>query len=123
MWKLLHRITPNNVDVQFKQKKRFGWNAVAPMWENHVREASRNLYENYFDVSGPRLGNTLPDPLNTIQTKNTIKYWVTEFETKLPDEPPVRNYARAHKNTLHDVLRRSPVEEILRRGSPVQQIA
>ena len=58
----------------------------------------------------------------TQQTKSTLKSRLSDFLKKLPDEPPERNYARAHKNTLNDVLRKSPVEEILRRGSPFERI-
>ena len=122
MWKLLHKNPPNNVNVKFRERTRLGWKAVVPSWENHSRAANRNLYENSFAVVGPQLWNTLPVALNTIQTKDTFKYRLTDYLSKLPDEPPVRNYARAHKNTLHEVLRRSPVEARLRRGGPVEGI-
>ena len=125
MWKLLHKITPIDVDVQFRQRLRglrLGWKAVVPSWENHSRTADWNLWEDSFAVVGSQLWNTLPVALNTIQTKDTVKYRPTDFLSTLPDEPPVRNYARAHKNTLHNVLRRSPVGARLRRGSPIEGI-
>ena len=122
MWKLLHKNTPNDVNVKFRERTRLGWQAVLPSWGNHSRAANLNEYENVFALVGPQLWNTLPVELNTIQTKNTLKYKLTEFLTKFPDEPPMRNYARAHKNTLHEVLRRSPVEARLKRGGPVEGI-
>ena len=82
----------------------------------------RNLYENSFTVVGPQLWKTLPVAIYKIQTKNTFKYRLTEYLTKMPDEPPVRSHARVHKNTLQEVLRRSIVEDRLRRGSPVEGI-
>ena len=103
-------------------KTGLGWKAVVPSWEKHSRAANQNIYENYFAVVGPQRWNTLPVELNTIHTNNTFKYKLTEFLTKLPGEPPMRNYARARNNTLHEVLRRCPVETRLIRGGPVDGI-
>ena len=76
--------------------------------------ANRNLHKTSFAVVAPQLWNTSTNAINTIQKKITFKYRLPDFLTKLPDEPPVRNYARVYKNILHDVIRRTAVEDRLR---------
>ena len=75
--------------------------AVGPSRENHSRAAIRNLHENYFAVVGPQFRKTLPVALNTIQTENTLKYGLIDFLTKLPVEPPARNYMQEHTRILY----------------------
>ena len=82
MWKLLHKITPNDVNFQFSHRPRLSWKAVVPSWEIHSRAANRNVYDNSFAVVGPQLWNTLPVALNTIQTRDTFKYRLSHFLSK-----------------------------------------
>ena len=114
-------MTPKDVNVIFKQRIRLGWKAVVLIWVNYSMAANQILYENSFAVVSPQLWNTLPVALNTIQTKITFKYRLTDFMKNLPDEPPMINYSRAHRKTLRDVLK-SPVEGRLKRGSSIEGI-
>ena len=105
MWKLLHEIVPNDVNVKFRPLSRLGVKAELPTINRSSRVSNQTLFEKSFAVVGPQLWNWLPSQLSSIENENTFKCKLTEFMKGLCDEPPVRRYVRRHGNTLPEVRR------------------
>ena len=105
IWKILHDEVPNDVNVAFRPIGRLGIQAIVPNLPRNCSQRNRTLYDSPFAVVGPSLWNHLPSWLNTITSRESFKYKLTEYMMQLDDEPPVQGYSRAHNNTLGDVTR------------------
>ena len=106
-WKILNRVVPNDIEMEFRPESRNGIQAKVPTLLNVSRAANNSLFENSFAVVAPKLWNCIPASLSCIQSEETFKNGLTEFLKKLPDEPPAPGYVRRHRNTLMEVYRQS----------------
>ena len=106
MWKILHGILPNDLDISFRPPGRLGVQAIIPSLPRNCSQKNRTLYDSSFAVQGPTSWNQLPCWLNSISSEELFKRRLTTYLMELEDEPPVQGYPRAHNNTLADVTRR-----------------
>ena len=57
MWKILHGLTSNDLQVQFTENPRLGNLAKVPSFRKKISAAHQTLYETSFSVMGPKLWN------------------------------------------------------------------
>ena len=100
MWKLLHGHTSNDLQIQFHAKPRKGILAIVPSLNRVSSLRHQSLYDNSFAVMGPRLWNSIPYNLNTIEKFVPFKNMLTTFVLAVPDKPPVRGYSTPNSNSL-----------------------
>ena len=60
MWKILHCVSPNDIDIQFSTSPRQGVRAKVPQLNKCSMQRHQTLYDTSFAVQGPRLWNTIP---------------------------------------------------------------
>ena len=58
MWKTIHGIFPNDLQIKFTDPLRLCIKAVVPAISRAARQRNQTLYEHSFAVLGPRLWNT-----------------------------------------------------------------
>ena len=92
MWKILNKMTSNDLNVQFVSRPRLGNLAVIPSAQKASSSANQSLFDNSFAVHGPKLWNAMPYHLNVIQDLEQFKNKHTQFMLSLPDMPPIRGY-------------------------------
>ena len=100
MWKLLHGQTSNDLDVQFYKRSRFGTLSKVPSMCRGSTLGHQSLYDNSFAVKGPKLWNSVPYHLNSIEEFATFKTKLTTFILSIPDNPPVKGYTAPNSNSL-----------------------
>ena len=100
MWKILNRKTSNDVKVQFVNRPRLGNIAKIPDCNRNSSAFHQTVYEHSFAVMGPKLWNSIPYHLNSIQDMELFKVRLNEFLKSVPDTPPVRGYSPANSNSL-----------------------
>ena len=100
MWKVLHGVTSNDVKVKFIKKSRTGTKAIVPSLTTHCMTSHQTLYDNSFAVLGPKLWNTLPYQLNSVNEFKVFKSRLTAFLLTVPDKPPVKGYVTPNNNSL-----------------------
>ena len=105
MWKILNKKYPNNTNVEFHVTGRRGVVAKIPPLPKNCKQKHLTLYESSFSVLGPRLWNTLPAEITTIDDLDAFKRALYKrFLQKMPDKPPVKGsqYARVNTNSITD---------------------
>ncbi len=100
MWKILHKKTSNDLDVQFVVRPRFGNLAIIPSKRRASSAANQSLFDNSFAVQGPKLWNAIPYHLNVTKDLEHFKDQLTKFMLSLPDKPPIRGYTPPNSNSL-----------------------
>ena len=73
MWKTLHGICPNDLQIKFTDPLRLGIKSIVPAISRAARQRNQTLYEHSFAVLGPRLWNTLPKDLTTTRYLTGMK--------------------------------------------------
>ena len=106
MWKILHKSMPNP-NIKFRPRSRLGIQAFVPSLAPAAGLANQSRYDASFAVVGPTLWNALPGELTLIEPFIKFKNALTTFLRRLDDMPPISGYARAHDNSLPEVLRRA----------------
>ena len=104
MWKLLHRLAPNDVGIRFNYHERRGSTAELPSFPRGCRMSVVTRYDSSFAYMGPRLWNVLPRDINQIDELDKFKRRLTKWLLSLPDKPPVHGYVRANNNSLVEVV-------------------
>ena len=102
VWKILNGRCPNDVDIKFLESKRHGKKAVVPSLTKSSSKRNQTLYDNSFAVIGPRLWNTIPPNLHSIEDPEHFKSMLTDFVKSFPDEPPIPGYSGRNGNSLLD---------------------
>ena len=102
MWKILHKLCPNDINIVFSQPSRLGIRAEVPRICKSSSQHNQTLYDNSFAVIGPRVWNTLPGRLHLLADLASFKNKLTEYLTTIPDNPPVSGYSGANGNSLLD---------------------
>ena len=100
MWKILHGLTSNDLNIQFHTRPHYGIKAVVPSISRGSSTFHQSLYESSFAVLGPKLWNCVPDHLNCIGGFNHFKKELTAFLMKVPDTPPVKGYSPTNTNSV-----------------------
>ena len=102
MWKILHKVTPNDLKIQFSSTSRLGIRAKIPLLNKSSSLHNQSLYDGSFAVLGPRLWNIIPVSLTKISDFLPFKANLSEFLRKIPDRPPVAGYTCQNSNSLLD---------------------
>ena len=67
MWKVLHSITSNDLNIEFVHRPRLGHPAKIPVRNRRYSAFHLSAYGHSLAVMGPKLWNCIPYVLNTIQ--------------------------------------------------------
>ena len=102
MWKILHSLAPNDVDVKFNAPSRRGITAQVPTLNRNSSRLNQTRYDSMFSVIGPRLWNVLPQHLTTNTDCTVFKHLLTDYLRSFPDTPPVSGYSSANGNSILD---------------------
>ena len=95
MYKLLHNISPNDLNIKFKPPDRRGIRAVVPPLHRRASRKAQHQYDASFAVLGPRLWNAIPAKTTVKPTLSSFKSSLQKFLIATPDEPPTIGYAVA----------------------------
>ena len=100
MWKLLHNLVPNDLNVEFYHRERLGWRARIPVLFERSRQSSKTIFDASFAVNGPKLWNILPKSVNSAVTLDSLKVHLGAFLESVPDCPPTSGYTAANANSM-----------------------
>lgn len=100
MWKLLHGHTSNDLQIQFLNRARLGYQAKLPTVSKESTRANQSLYDSSFSVMGPKLWNSIPYQLNIISEFTSFKNQLTRFMLSVPDMPPIHGYTAPNSNSM-----------------------
>ncbi|KAL5268810.1 hypothetical protein ACHWQZ_G002598 [Mnemiopsis leidyi] len=100
MWKLLHKLVPNDLNVEFYHRERLGWRARIPVLFKRSRQSSSTIFDASFAVNGPKLWNLLPKSVNSATTLDSFKVHLGAFLESVPDCPPTTGYTAANANSM-----------------------
>ena len=101
MWKILHNLAPNDINVTFATPSRLGLQANVPSISKTSKQRHQSLYDNSFAVLGPRLWNALPSYLsNSSFSQQQFKNRLTDYLNSIPDKPPVKGYSCQNNNSI-----------------------
>ena len=102
VWKILHNVTPNDVGMTFRNSTRNGTVAIVPSLTKRSSQRNQSLYESSFAVLGPRLWNTVPSNIKSLDKFDNFKESLSGFLSKFPDEPPTQGYTCSNSNSIVD---------------------
>ena len=100
MFKILHNMCPNDINVTFKHSDRRGIRAIIPPLTKHASSKAQQMYDSSFAVVGPQLWNTIPKSTTQKSTLSSFKSSLQTFLDDIRDEPPVRGYCVANDNSI-----------------------
>ena len=100
MWKTLHGICPNDLQIKFTDPLRLGIKSIVPAISRTARQRNQTLNEHSFAVLCPRLWNTLPKDLTVISCQQKFKDKLSSYVSSVPDLPPIRGYTSPNNNSL-----------------------
>ena len=100
MWKILHGLTSNDLQVQFTVNPRLGNLAKVPSFRKKISAADQTPYEISFSVMGHKLWNCLPTQIRAISEHDSFKHQMTAFMLSVPDKPPIRGFTSPNSNSL-----------------------
>ena len=100
MWKILHGVCPNGLNVQFYLPSRLGTKAIIPCLSKSSSQHNQTLYDTSFAVMGPRLWNIIPGKLHSVESLVQFKTNLKVFMKTFPDEPPINGYICRNGNSL-----------------------
>ena len=102
VWKTLHNITLNDVGMTFRNSTRNGTVAVVPSLTKGSSQRNQSLYDSSFAVLRPRLWNTVPSNIKTLDKFDNFKESLSVFLSKFPDEPPTQGYTCSNSKSIVD---------------------
>ena len=100
MWKMKEGLVPNHTSIQWYYNERTGIRAMVPKIPRY--KSRLHIYENSFNVIGPRLWNIIPTRCTTCPYLGSFKTMLQPFLNGIPDLPPVGNYTCKNSNSLLD---------------------
>ena len=102
MWKILHKQSPNDLNISFTYKQRHGFQAKLPTGKGTNK--AKYVYDSSFGMQGPKIWNILPKAITIIDGSiNLFKNALSSFLVHFPDQPPVPVYMdlQLFKTTTH----------------------
>ena len=93
-------LVPNHTSIQWYYNERTGIRAMVPKIPRY--KSRLHIYENSFNVIGPRLWNIIPTRCTTCPYLGSFKTMLQPFLNGIPDLPPVGNYTCKNSNSLLD---------------------
>ena len=74
--------------------------AVVPSLTANCMKSHQTLNDNSFAALGPKLWNSLPYQLNSLDRFEMFKIRLTAFLLTVPDKPPVKGYVSPNSNSI-----------------------
>ena len=100
MFKILHDLAPNDINITFTNSERRGVCANVPTLSRSAKPRCQSLYDSSFAVYAPRLWNTLPKRTSEEETFTKFKAALTRHLLTIPDQPPIAGVASSN-SMLH----------------------
>ena len=101
VFKILHSLAPNDINMEFYQNERQGIMCKLPNLVKNAKLKFQTLYDNSFHVTGAKLRNKLPKEIKQKKSLDTFKNALTKFIMLFPDHPPVHGLSSS--NSLLDI--------------------
>lgn len=119
VYKILHGLAPNDLEMQFYENARRGTCCRIPPLVKNSKPKYQSKYDQSFRVIGAKLWNLLPKRVKDKKSMESFKHSLSKFITQFPDQPPVPGIAS--DNSLLSVLvaGRSTWREPMREGGLV----
>ena len=114
IFKILHGICPNDLNIQFAPPSRLGVKAIIPNLNRAASQRHQTLYDKSFAVLGPRLWNTIPTELTQVGFRQQFKNSLTNYLLLIPDKPPVLGYCCHNNNSLFSWSEKRAESQLLR---------
>ena len=107
VFKILHSLAPNDINMEFYQNERQGIMCKLPNLVKNAKLKFQTLYDNSFHVTGAKLWNKLPKEIKQKKSLDTFKNALTKFIMSFPDHPPV--HGLSSNNSLLDISMIKPI--------------
>lgn len=101
VFKILHNISPNDIDMIFTHSDRRGIQVKVPKICKDAKLRYRSQYDSSFAVKGPMLWNRIPAHITTKPTLDSFKSSLTTWLYSLPDRPPIQG--TSSRNSILDL--------------------
>ena len=98
IFKILHKITPNDLGLSFTTSERRGIRVTVPKIHKDAKAKYTTMYDNSFPVRGAMLWNRLPAHVTTKTSMESFKSGLTRFLQSFPDHPPIQG--QSSRNSL-----------------------
>jgi hypothetical protein len=102
VFKIIHDLAPNDINMQFQHTNRRGLCCRVPLLIKNCKAKHQSQYDDSFHVVGARLWNLLPRAIKQKDTLSSFKSALTKFIILPPDHPPVPGIAS--ENSLLQLL-------------------
>ena len=89
IFKILHDMAPNDLNMEFYESNRRGNICKLPPLVRNAKAKYQTKYDQSFRVLGAKLWNLLPKQVKVKKSLDSFKTAVTTFITQFPDRPPV----------------------------------
>ena len=89
VFKILHDMAPNDLNMEFQESDRRGIICKVPPLVRNAKSKYQTKYDQSFRVLGAKLWNLLPIQVKAKKTLDSFKIALTKFITQFPDRPPV----------------------------------
>jgi hypothetical protein len=100
IWKILHDLTNNDLNISFYSSYRFGLMANVPSLNTSSTQKAQTIFDSSFAVKGPQLWNLVPKEVKEKESLFTFKIDLDIFLRDIPDRHPVPGYSIQNNNSL-----------------------
>ena len=100
IFKILHDLMPNDLNISFSHSERRGIRAVVPPLSKAGTLKAQTRYDQSFAVLGPKLWNCIPPETTRIMKLTSFKTSLGKFLQQLPDTPPTPGYTSVNNNSI-----------------------
>ena len=96
IYKTLHNIVPNDLEITFHETNRRGLCCRIPPLVKGSKSKIQRKYDDSFRVAGAKLWNVIPNSIRLKSPFTSFKAALTKYLLLLPDNPPVPGIASSN---------------------------
>ena len=100
VWKILHNIAPNDLNLEFSAPKRNGIKIKLPAISPSASQSAQTLYDRSFSINSSKLWNILPKEVNEAVKLEAFKTKLGSFLESFSDSPLTTGYVTLNSNSL-----------------------
>ena len=100
MFKILHNLAPNDMNITFHTSERRGICAAIPTMTRGATSKAQSRYDESFAVVGPKLWNCIPAETSLKTELPGFKTSLGHFLELIPDKPPTAGYTSVNDNSI-----------------------
>ena len=89
VFKILHDLTPNDLNLQFYQHQRRGTCCKLPPLVKNAKLKFQKQFDDSFSVLAPKLWNLVPKSIRDKKSLESFKTSLSKYIMMFPDHPPV----------------------------------